>query len=493
MKPTSLAERSLSSTAWQLAASLANAVVLLARSILLARLLPVNAFGVFAYATSLVNFTLVFASFGLGEAFIHRAEETLDEDRAAAVHFTLNSLFTLLWATVISLISLALLAEPQRTALVVVVLASAGIQLTQTPQLLLTRRVDHRRLALVQFLNAPVTTLVSVLLAWQGFSLWALLAAPLSTMLLYQIVFFVWKPVWRPRLAWAPGIVRYYLRFGVRQLSSSALQRALDEVDDLWTGTFLGQMALGFYSRAYTFATYPRKLLAHPVSSVAVGVYAELKGKQPELSSAFFYINALLVRSGFLLAGALALAAPEFIRLLIGERWMPMLPAFRLMLVFALLDPVLYSAEGLFVAVGRPALLTRIRLIQLIILVGGMSLLGHRLGITGVALAVDLMLLVGLGLTLLQARRFVEFSNFRLFAAPLLALNAGLAGAWLFISAIPPGGPDLQTALVKLGVFSMLFASSIWLLERRELGEMLRRIRPILVRLSPACREDSRV
>lgn len=487
VEPSSLAERSLSSTAWQLLASLADAVVLLIRSILLARLLPVESFGIFAYATSLVNFTVVFATLGMGAAFIHRSEETADEEQAAAVHFTLTLLFTSLWTAAMLAISLLLFTGPQRLALVVVTLATAGIQLTQTPQLILTRRVIHRRLALMHFLDALVTTLLSVLLAWRGYTLWALLAAPISTMILFMLVLYGWRPVWLPRLAWIPGVVRYYRSFGLRQLSASLLHQALDELDDLWVGTYLGQVALGFYSRAYTFSTYPRKLLAHPLNLVALGTYAELKDRRRELSEAFFYMNALLARSGFLFAGALVLVAPEFIRLVIGERWLPMLPAFRLMLVFALLDPILFTSAGLFTAVGQPGLLTRIRLAQLAVLLAGMLLLGSWLGFTGVALAVDLMLLAGLSLVLVYARSYADYSVMKIFLSPLAGLLAGLGGAWLVSQALPAGSPDLWSGLVKLAVFIPTFLLVLWLFERRALLEMLQRLLPLARRLwSPA-------
>ena len=147
--------------------------------------------------------------------------------------------------------------------------------------------------------------------------------------------------------------------------------------------------------RAYTFATYPRRLLAMPVNAVAGGAYAELKGDRPGLSRAFFSSNALLVRSGFLLGGLLVLVAPEFTRLALGERWLPMVPAFRLMAVFTLLDPIRVTVSSLFVAVGRPEQVVRVRLWQLAAMVVGLFALGSRWGITGVAVVVDGVLLLG--------------------------------------------------------------------------------------------------
>lgn len=220
--------------------------------------------------------------------------------------------------------------------------------------------------------------------------------------------------------------MRYFLRFGSRVLVAGLLAQALDRVDDLWAGLYLGETLLGFYSRAYQFATYPRKILATPVNAVAGGTYAELKEDRTSLSKAFFRVNALLVRSGFLVAGLLALIAPEFIRLVLGTKWPPMLSAFCLVLVFTLFDSLKGTIADLVrMGVGKPEQVVQARLAQLVVLVLGLFVLGPRLGIAGVALAVDAMLVVGIMFLLWRARAYVDFSLPRLFAVPGLAVCLG--------------------------------------------------------------------
>jgi O-antigen/teichoic acid export membrane protein len=461
-----LARRSISSVGWNMAGGMAGMVVLFVRSVLLARLLPVDVFGVYAGAGALVVLTAVFATFGMGGAFLHRSAETQDEQQAAAVHWTLKLVFTLAWAAAMVAFALLATAGSQRTALIVLTLTQVGDELTQTARLILIRRVVHRRLALLQLLDAGLTTAVSVGLALLGAGLWALLATDIVSMALGIVGLLIWRPVWRLRLAWQPAIARYYVRFGSRNLTAGLLLAALDRLDDLWTLRYLGETALGYYSRAYTFATYPRKILAAPVNQVAGGTYAELKTDRRRLSQAFFRTNALLTRAGFFLAGLLALIAPEFIVILLGEKWLPMLQAFRLMLVFTLLDPIKMTVADLFVAVGRPQQIVRVRFVQLGIMVGGLFVLGPRLGIAGVALAVNVMLVVGIAVLLWQARQYVDFSARRLFMMPALALLAGLAagaGAGLATA----GAAPWVTGSVKALIFSAAYTVLLLLLERQ--------------------------
>jgi PST family polysaccharide transporter len=444
------------------------------RSILLARMLPVEVFGVYAWAHSITTLTGVLPDFGLGDAFLHRAPETAREADAAAAQFTLQVILTLAWAA--GLMGSAMLfvgQQPRRLALLWVTAMAIGSQLSRTPRLILARRVVHRRLALVRLMDTLLATIVALVLAWQGATLWALLATDFTTLLVNVIGLYIWRPVWKPRMAWNPAALRYFLSFGGRNVIAIALLRALDRVDDLWVGTFLGNAATGLYSRAYQFATYPRRVLASPLNMVTSGTYAELKGNRKRLSQAFYRINALLVRSGFLVAGILALVAPEIIRLLLGRRWMPMLDAFRLMLVYTMLDPFKLTVSSVFVAVGQPERIVWARAVQLAVMVIGLLTLVPVLGIAGVALAVDAMLVVGVVMLLRQARDYVDFSMRRLFGVPLLALVVGLVLSRAAIELPGIRGSDWRTGGIKLIVFLATYSLIFLVLERKNLGLLL--------------------
>jgi len=469
-----LAERTVVSTMWNFVANATTAAISFTRSVLLARLLPIEVFGVYALASAVVSLSRVVPIFGMSGALLHRAPETEDEDLAAAVHFTLETLFTLVWAVLLTIGAFVWADGHLRVALVVLTAIGAGRLLAHTPQVILVRRVAHRRLAIIQLLSQVLAMPVAVGLAWKGVSLWALLSVDLIGLMLSMALLYIWQPIWKPHLAWSPPVARYFLRFGSRNFVAYVLLQALDRVDDLWTGFRLGEVSLSFYSRAYKFATYPRLLLASPLNMVAGGVYAELKGDRPRLSRAFSSINAFLVRSGFFVAGLLALIAPEFIRLLLGARWLPALDAFRLMLVFASLDPIRTTVGHLFIAVGEPGQIARARFVQFASLVIGLVLLGPVLGISGVALAVDLMVIVGIGILLYRARAFVDFSLRGLFGPPAVGLLLSLGSAYSLCRWCGDLGSDWSVAGIKMGVFALVYVGTLSLLEGRFLVSLVR-------------------
>jgi O-antigen/teichoic acid export membrane protein len=470
----SLTQRSITSVKWNAIANVSTILLSFFSAVVLARLLPVPIFGVYATAISVVQLTSVLSNFSLGGAFIHRAPETQDLEHAAASHFTLNSLFTIGWV-ILMFAGVFLLVDPSqaelRLAFTVVILGEAVVEFTQTPSTILVRRVQHGRLALVQVVDGIVSAIVTVTLAWYGFGIWALLAGNILDALTNVFFLYIWRPVWRPKLAWKSETVRYFLSFGSRSVVARFLLEGLDRFDDIWSAIFLGQTQLGYYSRAFRFATYPRSFIAFPLYQVAGGVYAELKGQRERLSSAFMRVNVLMVRTGFLLAGLLALVAPEFIRIVLGEKWLPMLAAFRLMLVFTLFDPVKQTMANLFIVLGAPEEVVRIRFVQLLLMVAGLFLLGFPFGIAGVAMAVDIMLIAGMAIMLWRSKKYVDYSLKKLVAVPGIALALGMAAgsAVAYWPAIAQS--DWLSGIAKALVLVILYGSILMVWDRQQINE----------------------
>lgn len=467
-----LASRTISSIGWKSGSNILRVLILFVRSIILARVLPIEVFGIYAGALAVVTITAVLFNFGLGGAFLFISNQEVDENRAAAAHFTLNILFKSAWVICLVVFATLFMDGPARLALVVLTLANFLSMSTDTPQLVLAGRVVHRRLALTEVIVEICSTIAVVALALFGAGLWALLSTNIVAGLVSIIFLYGHRPVWKPRLIFSTTLFRRFLDFGWRNVWADLLQVLLNKLDVLWTATFLGAWSMGLYSRALTFATYPRKLIAAPVNSVSLGLYAKLAGDRLKLSRAFFRINALLVRAGFLLAGMLALIAPEFVHLVIGDKWLPFLDPFRLLLLFALLDPIKLTLGHLFVAVGEPGQAARIRFIQLLVLVAGLIGLGLNWGITGVAVAVDIMLLVGIGLFLWHARAYVDFSVRRLFQAPLIALTVAGVSVFLALDFLPGNVSYWHSAAVKLMAFAPVYIALLLALEWSEMKNM---------------------
>ena len=89
-----LAERSINSATWNFTANLIIIPVGIVQSILLARLLPVEYFGIVAGVIALITLVNQFFQFGLESAYMHRTTQTEDEIHALNVLYTLRFLLS---------------------------------------------------------------------------------------------------------------------------------------------------------------------------------------------------------------------------------------------------------------------------------------------------------------------------------------------------------------------------------------------------------------
>ena len=457
---------------------IASAVTLVSgflRAILLARLLAPEHFGVMTLALFYVALANQLFSFGLDHAIIHRqdADETVR-----------STYFTLRMAAVVAIAGLILLAAPilgrvypamPLLGWILAALAVIGIVqgFSYVQEALLRKDLSFQQLAILDVTSSLVMTITAPLLAWAGWGVWALVAEQASGILTRALVTWLVFRHWAPRLGWDRKIARWFWDYGKPMWGGSGLYFLTDRFDDFWIGTTLGKTLLGYYSRAYEFAHYPRRVIATPLLGVFNPVFAQLQGDRLRLSQAFYRATYIILRVSFLASGAFALVMPEFIHLVIGDNWTPMLLAFRLMLIYTLLDVIIVFGEGLLWAVGRPQQFQRITLAQAVFFIPAV-ILGARLWqINGVALAADAMLAIGCIILCRYLRQVVDFSLLRLTFWPVLALTAASVGGWILESSQCLSNP-WQMAAGKLVLFCVLYAALLGISESKETLQGLR-------------------
>jgi O-antigen/teichoic acid export membrane protein len=206
------------------------------------------------------------------------------------------------------------------------------------------------------------------------------------------------------------------------------------------------------------------------VLAVFFPVFARLQDDRRRLSQAFVRSSGAVVRAGLAVALCLGVAASELTALLLGARWLPMVPAFRILLLVTVLEPLLEGAVNLHVAVGRTGTVVAARTVQLLVLVPAVVGLGRWLGIAGVAVAAVLAALAGCLALFRAARPLVDFSATRLLAWPLLA--AGLAVCAVVVARPLWGGWPTAAALAgKALLAAAVYLAVVWWCERTMLRE----------------------
>jgi len=459
-----LAAKTVKGSAYSIAASGVTMVLGFGRSVLMARLLLPEHFGVVAFALTFLNFTRPLRDFGIDQALIHRKpSEELPVERALGVHFTLRlvlmGLFLLL---LMAAVPVLLHFYPRRTLLVPVLLALAMGEVIRapasTPSAYLRKEMRFKELGVVQVLTSLSMTVVGPFLAWQGYGVWAIVGEQISGSVAAALGVWALVPPWRFRWSLDWTTVKWYLNYGKFVSATRALNKVITEFDNFWVGIVLGPQPLGFYSRAYEFAKYPRRVVSDPLAHVLFPAFAKVQDDKPRLSKAYYRASSLIVRVGFLVGGMVVLAAHEFVVVFLGSHWIPMVLTLQLMIVYVLLEP-LESVSGYLVnAVGRPDFFTRARAAQSIISLPVVVLGAHWWGIEGVAVGVGVILVVGLSIILYQIRDLVQVSFLKMLLYPTVGVTVALLVGWQVSQLVP------EIAFLKLIIKTLSFGAAYTLI-----------------------------
>lgn len=468
MQNQGIARQAVSGSTYSIISSGVTLLLGATRGILLARLLLPEYFGIVALALVFTSFVANVRNIGLDLALIHQQ----DADQAfMRTYFSLRTGLDLLAAGLLfGAIPLLHKFYPQTPQLgqVLGVLVTAFLisNMSQVQEYLLRKNLDFKSLAITDVAASLVMTFVAPYLAWRGWGLWALVAEQISGVTARFLL--TWGPFrqWRPSFGWDRNSLGFLWSYGKKTWMATNLVYYLNRFDDFWIGTSLGDVFLGYYSKAFEFAHYPTRLIANQLIAVFAPVFARLQEDRTALSQAFYRSAHVILRTGALAAGALALVLPEFIHFVIGDKWLPMLWTFRLMLVYAVLEPLLTLIKNLFFSTGQPQEVLKVSTAQVVFFTPAV-ILGAALGnINGVALAADGMLVVGIWRAYLPTRRLVDFSPFRLGGRPLIALAVSMA-AGLSIEQVMIG-QAWQILLVKSAAYFFLYTGLMLVFERND-------------------------
>ena len=456
----------------------------LVKTIILARVVPPEFFGLVALATVWTSYLTVFR---LDLRTVIVSEKDL-KPVTLSVQFTLDNALMLVGFGLAAALQAALprLGAPGLWIAIYVLLGTRLAEtMSSTPQYLLEKQVRQDALARLAALGAVLGFGLAVALAWRGWYLAALLgdvAAPVAVMAVGAWLTAGWRPRWR----WDTQVAREIIGVGYTLWTTSLLGKIVFELDDWLVGSvtrirpqeFLssGLRAEGFYSRAYNTAKMPMDVFAGMIGRIALPLYAKGEAQGREVLVATYRRTTwLLARLIFLSSTVAFVATEEITLLLLGRTWLPMAPLFRLMFVFVVGRPFFQNASQLLLAARREKEMRRTVVVQAIIMLLAAPPAVSSFGAAGASVVVSLMMVVGLIASERYVVRLLRVSVWHTYAVPAVTALALILIFWAL-------GPALRLNVivalaVKCAACLAAFAAVMLLAERREAQAVLTTIR----------------
>ncbi len=289
-------------------------------TIVVARLLTPEDYGLVGMATIYLGFVAMLNEFGLGAAII--TQRNLDKSQISQ----LNSLsillgmsfFALSWVASIPLA--AFFGQPQLRWVVIAMSATFVMTAFQTvPSSLLQKDLEFKPLALIETLQVLVQAVCMVLLAWMGMRYWTLvwgglIGTALSTSLICsrRPHSFSW-----PRLSAIKAALAFSWYIVVGRITWYFYSNA----DFMVAGRVLGKSALGAYTFGWNLANLPLQKITALVTRVTPTLFSAVQNDMAAMRQYLLTITEGLALGTFPMAFGMALIAKELVQLALGQKW----------------------------------------------------------------------------------------------------------------------------------------------------------------------------
>lgn len=424
-KLSSVKHKAVKGAMFQSIGGIAQVVIRLIGSMVLARLLVPDDFGVFALVVLVYGLLAQLKTFGAIQAIIARQNVTQRQlSTSFFINFTINlTLFILLWliATLI-----ADIYDEQRLvdALKVISFIFLFHAFSTVPAALLERSMHFHYVNIIAVSGAIVETVLSIVLVYYyNFDYWALVWG-LVIAELYMTLLKILLAGWIPTFEFSKISSLFFIRYGAYLSGENVLMYFRQNIDYFIIGKMLGTTSLGIYSFAYRILNLVSTRLLGPISGVINPSMSIMKTRE-EVINAFLkftkyngYIAAPILISMFVLAEPIIL-------LLWGNQWHEAIPLMKVLVVVAGVQALALPIGSVFLRYNDTKTLFKISIIKVFSSVLIVITFGYFFKIIGIAYGMVVSTILSYFISFYYLKEVVQISFQNIFIAlrPLLIIS----------------------------------------------------------------------
>jgi O-antigen/teichoic acid export membrane protein len=377
-------------------------------TVILARLLDPEHFGLVSLGLVVVSFFEIFRDMGIGTALIYKKDDTGKAANTAFFLFPVIALVFYVISYFIAPLAADFFNEPQVSTIIrvlsfIFVIWSFGT----LPSILLDKNLDFKKKVIPQIIPKIGYGITATWLALSGYGVWSLVIGRLMLEILN--VLSIWPVVsWRPSYTFDRKTAIELLNYGKQVVGANILVFLITIIDVTFIGRLLGPDDLGYYSIAFGIAGLLSFQVSQLMGNVMFPVYAKIKDDKTKLKKAYLdtlkYVSFISIPATF---GIFAVSM-DFVKVVYGAKWLPAVAALQVLCFYGLNRSILATTENLYLAAGKPEVRTKLNLLQLIFMGVLMYPLTIRYGIAGTAFAALIPSALNVFLTFREAGKIIE-------------------------------------------------------------------------------------
>lgn len=441
-------------TKWATIGEIAAKLVTPISSMVLARLLTPEAFGVVTTLAMIISFAEIFTDAGFQKYLVqHEFTDARDRDESTNVAFWSNLIMSLLIWGVIAIFSAplaALVGNPGLGHVLIIACVSIPLAAFSSIQMALFRRdLDFKTLARVRIVSTIIPLIVTVPLAFWLRSYWALVFGTIAVNVVNAVLLTAFSK-WKPRFYYSFDKLKEMFSFTVWSMVEAISIWLTGYVDVFIVGTMLSQYYLGLYKTSSTVVNQVMGLITAVTTPILFSALSRLQNDGEEFQRLFFRFQKLVGLLVIPIGVGIYLFGDIVTEIMLGSQWLEASGFVGLWGLTSALTIVLghYSSE-VYRAKGMPKLSVLAQFLHIIVLWPAV-LISVKYGFESLYITRSFVRLEFIAVNLCIMGIFIKMSVKRLFTN---ILPSCIASATMCVVVILP---HTEALLVK--VFYMLLA-----------------------------------
>jgi O-antigen/teichoic acid export membrane protein len=371
---SSLKSKAAKGMAWSAIGTFSTQGISFVIGIILARILMPSDYGLIGMLAIFFAVSQLLVESGFSNALIQKIDRT-ETDYSTIFYFNLLVSFViyLILFFIAPLIS-QFYDSPELTLLTRVLSLNIPIgSLAIVQQARMKIMLDFKTPALITILSVAISGTLGVILAYSGYGVWALVVQSLSSTIVKTLLLFVFNK-WLPQFYFSISTLKHLFGFSSKLLVAGLVANIVQNLYSILIGKLFSPKDVGFYTRARQFP----ELLSGTITSILQGVtFPILTSLQNDRERMLLVYGRLMRITVFFVMPLLtlfALIAEPFIRLLLTEKWIAVVPLIQWLCFARMITPISALNMNILNAIGRSDLYLKVDLSKLPLVLGTMAI-----------------------------------------------------------------------------------------------------------------------
>lgn len=458
---------------WSSLSQIAQTGLQIISTIVLARLLSPNDYGIMAIVVIFIAIGNMMVDSGMASALLKKQDvENIDFSTLFIYNFVVGAIIYLLFYISAPFIAdfyqRSILVDIIRVLMLVIIIQAVSI----VQYVILLRDLKFKTLALIIVFSSLMSFLVALFFAIMNFGIWALVSQQLSYAFFYTIS--LWFMVrFRPKLDFSISSFKDQFSFGISLLLANLLSSISDNINNNVIAKVVPIAQTGNFSQANKLVLSLNGGVKGILDKVIFPVFAKIENID-EMKTNYIVLTKRVISIVFPIAALLSLFSDQLIMLVLGDQWKDAIWMFSI-LSFVLIPMILQTlSRNIFKSIGltRKVFLSEIVKSVLILLILFLaSFFGLKYIIWGVLLSHVLAAIVILML-LSNSLNYSLIKHFKLISSYLFTTFFSYGLSLCVFKYFNPTSDFVQLIAVFIVFVFSLFLTS-FLLNQKELIKIL--------------------